>query len=318
MSFCLVVDASCDLPDEYSAHPQLRLLPVHVFVGGQRFLDTRDAGITERFQLTNLAAPDAVEGRSEPLSVDEMLVAFNNHLSSQFDQVLGVFVASSRSAIYARAQQVIGKARVHSYATRARAGKLTNLQVDCLDSKALFAGYAAQVIDMLQHLERGHAMFELIERQRRIVSDTYTYMTPGDVSYILRRAAIKGEKSVSGLAAFAAKALAITPILRAHQGNTAPVGKKLGKLKARDALVRMGIRCIELGILRSKNICLSYSGDLHQIIAMPAFEELAKKAKAAGVALHLANMSMTGSVNVGPDSLCIGFVAQAHEPAQLL
>jgi fatty acid-binding protein DegV len=318
MSFCLVADVSCDVPQKYLSHPQLRLLPVHIFIEQEKLLDTRHQASTERFYLNNLASPDAVEGRSEPLKSEEMLTAFNDHLALNFDQVLGVFVASSRSSIYVRAKHAMAAARIQAYAARAKAGIFTSLQADCLDSRALFAGYAAQVLDLLDLVESGASLMDIIVRQQKTAAMTYTYMVPGDVSYILRRATFKGEKSVSALAAFAAKTFSITPILQAHLGQTAAVGRKLGKIKAREAIVQMAIRSLEKNILVSEHICLSYSGDLGEISKMPLYEELLKKAQSYKVEVHLANMSMTGSVNVGPNALSLGFLAQKHEVEQLL
>ncbi len=318
MSFCIVADVSCDLPSQFVSHPKLRLLPTHIFTGNQRFLDTRDAQATERFYLTNLASPDAVEGRSEPLQAEEMLAAFNQHLALSFDKVLGVFVASSRSAIYARAKQALAQARMQAFTSRAKAGLFSPLQADCLDSQALFAGYAAQVLDLLDHVERGEDLMHIISRQQAMVKHTYAYMAPGDVSYILRRAAFKGEKSVGALAGFAAKTLSITPILKGHLGQTAAVGRKLGKHKAREAIVEMAIRSLDMRLLLSKHICLSYSGDLGEISKLPVYERLQAKAKNADVQVHLAQMSMTGSVNVGPDALCLGMLAKAHDVESLL
>lgn len=318
MSFCLVADVSCDLPSQYLSHPQLRLLPTHIFTGKERFVDTRNAAETERFYLTNLASPDAVQGRSEPMTADEMLAAFNHHLALNFDNALGVFVASSRSAIYVRAKSALARARIQAYATRAKAGKFQPLQADCLDSQSLFAAYAAQVLDLLDYVERGESMMTLIERQQKIAKSTYGYFAPGDVSYILRRAAFKGEKSVSALAGFAAKSLSIIPIIQGHLGKTAPVGRKFGKVKVREALLQMAVRSMQQGLLLSKHVCLSYSGDLQDISSMPAYAHLLAVAKKAHVKVHLAQMSMTGSVNVGPDGLCLGMVAKEHAVSDLL
>lgn len=318
MSFCLVADVSCDIPQKYLSHPQLRLLPTHVYAGQQRYLDTRHQESTERFYATNLVSPDAAEGRSEPLTADEMLKAFNEHLANHFDQVLGVFVASSRSSIYARAKQAMSQARVHAYSARARTGSFTPLQADCLDSQALFAGYAAQVLDLIDQMEQGVDLMKLIARQKLMVPHTYTYMAPGDVSYILRRAAFKGEKSVGSVAAFAAKTFSITPILQAHQGVTSAVGRKLGRIKAREAIVAMGIRSMEQNLLLTKNICLSYSGDLQDVTRMPCYDQLLAAAKKSNHHIHLAEMSMTGSVNVGPEALSIGLIAKKHAVTQLV
>jgi fatty acid-binding protein DegV len=317
-SFCLVADASCDIPASAMAHPQLRVLPVHVFVGDKKIFDQRDPKATQRFYVECLNSPTATGGRSEPMTTDEMVAAFNTQLALNFDQMLGVFVASSRSAIYQRAKSAVARARIESFAVRAKAGKLTQLQADCVDSQAFFAGYGAQVMDLLDWVNKGAGITDLIARQRETAPQTFAYMAPGDVGYILQRAALKGEKSVSALAGFAAKALSITPILCGHMGQTEPVGRTLGKLKAREAVIQMGQRVLQNKLLLSNHICFSYSGKLKDIESMKSYKDLLSNAAKAGVLVHLTAMSMTGSVNVGPDALVIGMLAKPHIVSDLL
>jgi fatty acid-binding protein DegV len=316
--FCLVVDASCDLPEAVLSHPQVRVLPVNVFVGEKKIFDQRDPAATQRFYREALNSPKAVHGRSEPMTTDEMVAAFNTQLALNFDQMLGVFVASSRSAIYQRAKSAVSIARRDSFAVRARAGKLDVLQADCLDSQAFFAGYGAQIIDLLDLLHKGAGIGDLIARQRLTATQTYAYMAPGEVSYILQRATLKGDKSVSALAALAAKTLSITPILCGHMGQTEPVGRKLGKLKARAAIIDLARRMIDNSLLLSSHLCFSYSGELADIETMPSFVQLQDFAKNKGIQVHLTNMSMTASVNVGPGALVVGVLAKPHTVGDLI
>ena len=317
-TFCLVADASCDIPAQALTHPQLRVLPVHVFVGDEQFYDQRDAVATQRFYKTSLTSPKAVHGRSEPMSTQDMIAALNSQLAMQFDQLLGVFVASSRSAIFQRAKTAVSQARRDAFALRARAGKLEILQADCLDSQAFFAGYGVQVMDLLDLLNKGAGIADAISRQRITAPQTYAYMAPGEVAYILQRAALKGEQSVSPLAGLAAKALSITPILRGHMGQTEPVGRKLGKIKAREAVVEMGLRMIKNELLLSHHICFSFSGPLKEIEKLESYQRLLTFAQSKAVQVHLTCMSMTGSVNVGPGALVLGVLAKPHRVDDLL
>jgi fatty acid-binding protein DegV len=133
---------------------------------------------------------------------------------------------------------------------------------------------------------------------------------PADVDYLIRRAAMKGERSVSALAAFAAKTLAITPILHGNLGQTAPVAKKLGLTKARESMLETVARMIEARDLISPHVCLSYGGDLEEVKMMPGYARLLAAAASHSVRVHLAVMSMTASVNVGPRALSVGVIAK--------
>ena len=109
-----------------------------------------------------------------------------------------------------------------------------------------------------------------------------------------------------------AQALLITPIICAHRNETAPVGRKFGQAKARDAMLAHIERLVIDGKLLSPHIAISFSGPLQEVEAMPAFTKLQQAAKATKVQVHLAQMSMTGAINVGPKSLSVGVVAQEH------
>jgi DegV family protein with EDD domain len=317
-SFCLVADASCDLPLAQLTHPQFRLLPVRVVVGNEQIIDRREQSTIEHFYAKHLNSPHASGGRSEPMTVDEMVSAFDREIALKFDQALGVFVAASRSAIYSRAKQAVARARLSSYTPRLHAGKTQPIKIDCVDSQSLFAGYAAQAMDLLDMVSQGADIDAIIKRQSQTAGQTYAYMAPGDVAYILHRASLKGEKSVSGLAAFAAKTLSITPIIRAHRGDTAPVARKLGRAKAQQALFAMAKTLMRDGLLLSPHICFSYSGTLKDISAQYEYQAVLDLAKTHNVQVHLAPMSVTGSVNVGPNALVIGFLASEHAPEALM
>lgn len=310
--FCLVVDASCDIPASYNAHPRLRILPTMIEVAGKKIPDARDPAVTLDFYSKYLHDSNSTTGKSEALSVEQMITSLTRTIATTFDEALGVFVSSKRSPIYYRAKQAAGRARLETLAPRLHAGKHGPIVADCVDSTNLFAGYGAQVLDLLDLVDQGAMLAQILVRQTQTAPQTYTYMVPGNVDFILKRAALKGEKSVSALAGFAAKTLLITPIICGHRNETAPVGRKFGQAKARDAMLARIERLVTEKKLLSPHIAVSFSGPLQEVKALPGFEKLQKTAHAAGVQLHLAQMSMTGAINVGPQSLSVGVVAQQH------
>jgi fatty acid-binding protein DegV len=310
--FCLVVDASCDIPAELNSTDCLRILPVHIDVGGKQMVDTRDLAQTMAFYSRYLHDSDATSGKSEALSEDQMIESLNRTIAVNFDEALGVFVSSERSPIFQRAKRAASRARFESLTPRLAAGKTGPIAADCVDSTSLFAGYGAQGLDLLELAKKGAGLHQVLERQVRIAPQTYAYMVPGDVDFILRRAALKGEKSVSAAAGLAAKLLFITPIIRANRNKTEPVGRKLGQGKAREAMLDTVIRLITNNDLLSRHVALSFSGPLDDVLALPGYARLKKAATNHNVLLSLAHMSMTAAINVGPQSLSVGFIAKEH------
>jgi fatty acid-binding protein DegV len=316
-SLGIAIDASCDVPDEIIARQDVLLLPVQVIVDGESLIDRRDPPQTEHFYRHMLSKPKASGGKSEPLKTDDMVLAFVEQMAVQFDSAIGVFVASSRSPIFARTEMALPRAILQARQRRVLAGRSADMRAETFDSKNLFAGYGALVMDLLKHKDMGLDHDALVARLQKNLTQTYAYMVPGNVSYILDRAAKKGEQSVGFVAGLAAKTMSITPIIQCHQGETAPVARKMGNGKAQAALLNGATRLLQGGLLLGSHLCLSYSGDLDDIHGRPEMTELKKMAAAAGVSVHLCRMSATGSVNVGPGALALGCVAKNHDPAQL-
>jgi fatty acid-binding protein DegV len=100
----------------------------------------------------------------------------------------------------------------------------------------------------------------------------------------------------------------------ARRGETGPTVKIRGVEKARDHLLKLATREVNKG-LKSPFVSLSFSGDIGQIAALPAYEALQAACATRGVAISLKAMSPTNSINVGPDALSVGFAAADHDPS---
>lgn len=118
---CLLMDASCDVPEQVLAHPQVRLLPIAVRVGSHRLLDQRDPVQTQDFYRVNLRSPSALDAGSEPPTSDEIAQFLQQHVALEFDNVLGLFVSSTRSPIFERSQPAMDRVKMNTFSQRLRA-----------------------------------------------------------------------------------------------------------------------------------------------------------------------------------------------------
>jgi fatty acid-binding protein DegV len=97
----------------------------------------------------NLSSPSALDAGSEPLSVDEMSQFMLDNVALEFNQVLGLFVSSTRSPIYERAQAAMDRVKTTSFTKRVRLKKMVALEQRACDSLALFSGYGVQALCLL-------------------------------------------------------------------------------------------------------------------------------------------------------------------------
>ncbi|EMV9186228.1 DegV family protein, partial [Escherichia coli] len=104
MRIGLVVDATCDLPPEFLAANNIRVLPIGIRVGERRIIDDRDPDTTLRFYSQDLPKVGPEDG-SEPLTPAQTHDWFLEQLVTDFDYVICLTVTRQRSPIFENATQ---------------------------------------------------------------------------------------------------------------------------------------------------------------------------------------------------------------------
>jgi hypothetical protein len=105
--------------------------------------------------------------------------------------------------------------------------------------------------------------------------------------------------------------LDIKPILLGHMDETGPVAKMRHFDAAVETMLANATRAVQDGLL-APAICIGYGGDPAEVREMPGFPRLNVAADKAGVAVHIAPMSITGGVHAGPGCLTVAFVSDKH------
>jgi fatty acid-binding protein DegV len=106
-------------------------------------------------------------------------------------------------------------------------------------------------------------------------------------------------------------ALDIKPILRAHKGETGPVGKVRGFEHGAQALFDYAARRVQAGLL-VPSLSLSYGGDLDDMRNLPGYHALTRVCAEAGVEILESPMGITGMVNVGEGAMTLGLASEEH------
>ena len=75
MKTVVVIDATCDLPDDYVQQHRLRVLPNKLILGDQAFSDVRDINLSLAFFHRYSTSPD-LKATSEPCSTDAIATLF--------------------------------------------------------------------------------------------------------------------------------------------------------------------------------------------------------------------------------------------------
>jgi DegV family protein with EDD domain len=309
----ILIDASAEVPPHVLANPHVRMLPIPIQIDAMEFIDKRSPQSTSDFNSKYLTLRAAEVSQSIAPTSPQISQFFVDHIAREFDHVFGLFVSSSRSQIFKNAFDASSKAILDSMALRAQNGIKGPLLVECHDSLNVFTGYGVQVMEALRQFETTPAAAQIRANMQSCAKNAYGYAAPSQLDFILTRAKAKGEQSVGKLSKAAAKMLGIIPILHCNQGMTEAVDRVRGPAAARDTILNIARRELGQGLL-APFINVSFTGNTDTVQAMATYKTLCEEAKDKGVTVSLQETSPTGSINLGPDALTVGFIGKPHSP----
>lgn len=314
MRIGLVVDSACDLPKAFLDQHKIAILPITLRMGQHTFHDNRDVGVTQSFYREHFGQRGQ-DAESTPFSVAQIRDLFLQRLVLEYDHVLVLTIAASRSPIHDNAQQAAHSILNAYKAVRQQAGLQGPFTVRVIDTQNLFAGQGVTAVEAVRLIRAGASVAEIRARIDALAPQTYGYMLPRDLYFLRARAQKKGDRSVGWLAATVGSALDIKPLIRGHRGDTSPVAKLRGFDEGARKLFEFVGERVKAGLL-TPTLCLSYGGELRDLEALPGYAELAAVCRASKVEVFTSVMSMTGAINVGEGALAVGFAAEPHEFAE--
>lgn len=311
MRIGIVVDSGCDLPLEFLRRHAITVLPIRVHLGDETLLDDRDPAVFRRFLDENLGARGHT-AETEPCSVEEISKLFLERLVIDYDSVICLTIAASRSPIHANASQASFSILKDYRPIRQAAGVPGPFLMRVVDTGNLFAAQGVTAVEAVRLRNAGLNPGQMRERLETVAHQTYGYMLPRDLYYLRARGQKKGDRSVGWFSAALGTALDIKPLLRGFRGNTGPVAKVRGFEHGSEMLFGHVCQRIRAGLL-TPTVCVSYGGDLSELAALPGYPALRETCAEHGVELFESPMSVTGMINVGTGAVTIGFASEDYE-----
>lgn len=311
MRIGIVVDSACDLPKAFLDEHRITVLPITLKIGDQAFVDNRDPAVTRQFYREHIGQRGQ-DAETAPFTVEQIRDLFLQRLVVEFDHVLVMTIAASRSPIHQNAQQAAHGILTAYKAVRQKAGQQGPFSTRVMDTQTLFTGQGVMAVEAVRVIKAGEGTNKLKERMDFLAANTFGYLVPRDLYFLRARAQKKGDRSVGWFSAALGTALDIKPLLRGYRGETGPVAKLRGFEDGVKRLFKFTGERIKAGLL-APVLCLSYGGELKEMEALPGYTELMQQAKAAKVEVFTSMMSMTGAINVGEGALAVGFAAEPHE-----
>lgn len=308
MRIGFLVDATCDIPDDYIDSGKVMIMPIAVRIEDYEVTDRRDSEVTLNF-LDNDIARKASEAETRSLSVEEIRQLFLERLVVEYDYVFCLTVTRERSPIHQNATQASFGILSDYQPIRTAAGHTTPFSLRVIDTGSLFAGQAIPLLAGLMQQDEGADPPRMRTRIEHVAMHTHAFAVPPDLYYVRSRARAKGDRSVGLMSAMLGSALDIKPILHCNRGETRPLAKVRGFEAAAEKLLRATAQDVRSGLMVPA-VSVSFGGPLETMRQLPGYQDLALACEQNGVKLLESLMSLTGIINLGKGVLSVGYAKE--------
>ena len=223
MSYKIVVDSCCELPEELKKDPRFQIIPLGLQVGDWHIMD--DENFNQAEFLSKVAStPDC------PKSSCPSPEKYMDSYQTEQEHVYVVTLTSRLSGSYNSA--VLGKNLLEeAYGTK---------KIHIVDSRSASVGETQIALKAMELEESGKYTFEeIVEKLEEFRDRMITYFVLDNLDFLRKNGRLTGLKSL------AASTLNIKPILRAEDGEIVQAGQGVGIKKALAKMAELVVDKIE-------------------------------------------------------------------------
>lgn len=223
MSYKIIVDSCCELPEELKNDPRFEIIPLGLQVGDWHIMDDENFDQAE-FLAKVASTPDC------PKSSCPSPEKYMDSYQTEKEHVYVVTLTSKLSGSHNSA--VLGKNLFEeTYKTK---------KIHIVDSKSASVGETQIALKAMELEESGKYTFEeIVEKLEEFRDKMITYFVLDNLDFLRKNGRLTGLKS------FAASTLNIKPILRAEDGEIVQAGQGVGIKKALTKMAELVVDKIE-------------------------------------------------------------------------
>ncbi len=215
MSYKIVVDSCCELPEKLKTDPRFESVPLTLIVGDS-YEQPDDETFNQREFLDVVAACPTCPKSACP-SPERYLEAYR----TEAEHVYAVTLSSQLSGSYNSA--VLGKNLYHdAYGEK---------DIYVVDSRSASCGETQIVYKIMEYEEAGLSFAEITEKIEQYVKEMNTYFVLENLETLRKNGRLSKVK------AFVASTLNIKPLMGADNGSIVQLGQGIGMKKALAKLV---------------------------------------------------------------------------------
>ena len=220
MSYKIVVDSCCELPEELKHDPRYEIVPLTLIVGDS-YERLDDDGFYQK-EFLRAVAECPVSPRSACPSPEKYMEAYR----TDADHVYVVTLSSKLSGSYNSA--VLGKNLYHeTYGEK---------QIYVVDSRSASCGETQIAMQIARWEDEGMGYEEITEKIEKFTDGMHTYFVLDNLDTLRKNGRLSGVK------ALVASTLSIKPVMAGDQGSIVQLGQSVGIKKALAKMVDYVVR----------------------------------------------------------------------------
>ena len=220
MSYKIVVDSCCELPEELKHDPRYEIVPLTLIVGDS-YERLDDDGFDQK-EFLRAVAECPVSPRSACPSPEKYMEAYR----TDADHVYVVTLSSKLSGSYNSA--VLGKNLYHeTYGEK---------QIYVVDSRSASCGETQIAMQIARWEDEGRGYEEITEKIEKFTDGMHTYFVLDNLDTLRKNGRLSGVK------ALVASTLSIKPVMAGDQGSIVQLGQSVGIKKALAKMVDYVVR----------------------------------------------------------------------------
>lgn len=220
MSYKIVVDSCCELPEELKHDPRYEIVPLTLIVGDS-YERLDDDGFDQK-EFLRAVAECPVSPRSACPSPEKYMEAYR----TDADHVYVVTLSSKLSGSYNSA--VLGKNLYHeTYGEK---------QIYVVDSRSASCGETQIAMQIARWEDEGMGYEEITEKIEKFTDGMHTYFVLDNLD------TLRKNSRLSGVKALVASTLSIKPVMAGDQGSIVQLGQSVGIKKALAKMVDHVVR----------------------------------------------------------------------------
>lgn len=225
----IVTDSAADIPKEVLDSLNIVVVPLHVYIDGQHYLDGVDIIADDFYKNIDQSADFP---KTAPPTEEDFHQVFLDNIGAY--DILGIFLSGKMSQTF----NVASKTKMNNYGRyiRERAaspGRSKKFQLDFVDSHMVSMGTGLLVVEAANKAKEGWSFNEIKKHIEEIREQVGIYLMVNSLDHLVRGGRIGKATAMVG------KLLDFKPLLSMEQGGIVPRAKSMGVKRAHKRIIEL-------------------------------------------------------------------------------